>query len=248
MTLSTYTTENIESLKKTGVYKIYHNFFPDKIYIGSSASTNFRNDNKGFLGRWKSHLSQLKLNKHHSKYLQRVVNKYGIDNLKFEILEICDFLECLTKEQFYIDLYNPVYNSCKIAKSCLGIKRHNLYKNVHQYNMFGVYIKSYDNITNAEIETKIDRASISKAAKGTRPSAGGFMWSFDITKPPIPLRVIEQYNLNNELINRYTSLEEVKKTLNIKSSTAIRNCFIGKQKQAYGFKWIDVINNWTFSS
>jgi hypothetical protein len=27
------------------------------------------------------------------------------------------------------------------------------------------------------------------------------------------------------------------KKLNINSSTAIKNCFIGKQKQAYGFIW-----------
>jgi len=244
MTLSTYTTENIEYLRKTGIYKIYHNSFPNNIYIGSAASTNFRNCNKGFYGRWKSHISDLKLKKHHSKYLQRVVNKYGINNLKFEILELCEPLECIIKEQYYIDLYKPIYNSCKIAGSCLGTKRHDIYKNVHQYNIFGIYIKSYDNIANAEIETKIDRASISKAAKGTRPSAGGFLWSFDINKPPTPLRIIEQYTLNDEFIAKFVSLEDVKTALNIKTSTAIRNCFTGKQKQAYGFKWVDVINNW----
>jgi hypothetical protein len=244
MTLSTYTIENIESLRKTGIYKLYHSSFPDKIYIGSAASTNFRNDNKGFLGRWKTHISHLKLNKHHSKYLQRVVNKYGIDKIKFEILEFCNPEDCIIKEQEYFNKFQPIYNSCKIAGSLLGIKRNDIAKNVHQYDKFGVYIKSYNSITDAEIETKIDKASISKAAKGDRPSAGNFLWSFDIIKTPIPLRIIEQYTLNDEFVAKYTSLEEVKIALKINSSNSIRMCMLGKQKQAYGFKWIDVVNNW----
>ena len=60
----------------------------------------------------------------------------------------------------------------------------------------------------------------------------------------MPLRIIEQYNLNNEFVAKYTSLEEIKNTLKIKSSNSIRNCILGKQKQAYGFKWIEIVNNW----
>jgi hypothetical protein len=244
MTLSAYTTADIESLRKTGVYKIWHTEYPENLYIGSAASIDFRNDNKGFCGRWKTHLSHLRLNKHHSKYLQRVVNKYGIDKLRFEILEICKSEECTVREQYYLDKYSPVYNGCKIAGSPLGTKHPEIWKIVHQYDPFGNYIKSFDSIRDAEKETNVDRASISKAAKGSRPAAGKYMWSFDINKPPIPLRVIEQYTLDDKLINKFTSLTEVQNALNINSNTAIRNCFIGKQKQAYGYKWIDVINNW----
>jgi len=39
-------------------------------------------------------------------------------------------------------------------------------------------------------------------------------------------------------VQTFDTLEEIKRKLNINSSTAIRNCFSGKQKQAYGFKWI----------
>lgn len=45
-----------------------------------------------------------------------------------------------------------------------------------------------------------------------------------------------QYTINNELINKWDSISDVEKKLNIDNSTIIR-CCKGKQKTAGGYKW-----------
>lgn len=61
-----------------GIYKItcINN---NKVYIGKSIEIK---------QRFKKHLSDLRLNKHHSKYLQHSYNKYGEESLRFEIIEV----------------------------------------------------------------------------------------------------------------------------------------------------------------
>ena len=94
----------------SGIYKIV-NLINNKIYVGSAV--NFKN-------RFKTHLSRLKNNKHHSIILQNSWNKYGGDNFKFEIIEECDKLILIKREQYYIDELKPYYNICKIAGNSLG--------------------------------------------------------------------------------------------------------------------------------
>lgn len=101
----------------SGVYKIT-NVVNNKVYIGSSVSLKKRKA---------LHFSDLKRDKHCNIYLQNSYNKYGIDCFLFEIIEICQPLECLEREQFYINKYikdgTSIYNICQVAGSPLGIKR-----------------------------------------------------------------------------------------------------------------------------
>lgn len=55
---------------------IYHiiNVINGKMYVGKTFDIKHR---------FETHMSDLKLNKHHSQKLQRAVNKYGIENFKF---------------------------------------------------------------------------------------------------------------------------------------------------------------------
>ena len=112
-------------------------------------------------------------------------------------------------------------------------------RNVYQFDKTGKHIKSFKGITEASRETNIDRASINNCILGNRPSAGGFLWSYkrDFSPPKSIRRRILQYSMDGQLIGKYDTLEEVKAKLRLTTSTAIRNCFKGKQKQAYGFKW-----------
>lgn len=95
---------------KLGVYCI-KNTLDDRMYIGSAS--------KGFETRRKIHLEELKKNRHWNIYLQNFVNKYGIDKLKFEILEIVeDFDKVIEREQFYLDKYwdmGLLFNIARIA-------------------------------------------------------------------------------------------------------------------------------------
>jgi group I intron endonuclease len=96
-----------------GIYQIKR-IGTEDVYIGSSA--NIEN-------RWKSHRRNLINGKHHSPYLQNVVNKYGIDILEFSIIEEAVEQDLLVREQYYIDLLDPVFNYAKIAGSRRGIKQ-----------------------------------------------------------------------------------------------------------------------------
>jgi group I intron endonuclease len=97
----------------SGIYKIY-NLIDDNFYIGSSVNLRKRES---------THFNLLKKNKHHCIYLQNAVNKYGINNFIFEIIEYVDcFKNLINREQYYFDLLNPKYNTDKIAGSRLGSK------------------------------------------------------------------------------------------------------------------------------
>lgn len=96
-----------------GVYQIL-NIETNKFYIGSSSSKTFLYE------RLIHHKRDLINNKHHSLYLQRSFNKYGIEKFYYQILEVCSPDNCIKREQYWIDLLKPDYNSCKVANSTLG--------------------------------------------------------------------------------------------------------------------------------
>lgn len=252
----------LEHLTKKGVYKINHLSKDGLFYIGSASGTKGSKDCQlGFYRRFLEHLRALEQNKHDSKYLQNVVNKYGIDGIRFEILEIVETEDrkvILEREQHYLNTLKPAYNSSTIArcptvpyteerKKAISIRMkgkalssevyNTLRSPVYQFTKKGLFIKKYKSIKEASINVNIDRASISKAASGNRSSAGGYLWSFTNSADVPKSHLIYQYTMENKLIRTFETLEELRKELKLTSSTSIRACFKGKQKQAYGFKW-----------
>lgn len=103
---------------QSGIYKI-KNLINNKFYIGSAVS---------LLSRYHTHKNNLVYNKHTNKHLQSAINKYGIENFKFEVVEECSKDVILEREQYYIDTLKPVYNKCLIAGNSFGIKRSEEYK------------------------------------------------------------------------------------------------------------------------
>lgn len=87
-----------------GIYRI-RNLVNDKCYYGSS---------KEIEKRWNRHKNELRNNKHNNSILQRAWNKYGSDNIIFEIVEICEEEELIDLEQQYLNK-NPAYNIGKYA-------------------------------------------------------------------------------------------------------------------------------------
>lgn len=88
--------------------------YPDKIYIGSAVS---------FSERKSIHLHRLKKGNHPNKKLQNHFNKYGFNDLCFEIVEVvADKNNLLNREQFFIDTLKPKFNILKVAGSWLGHK------------------------------------------------------------------------------------------------------------------------------
>jgi len=101
-------------MKISGIYQIQSKVKPERIYIGSAVNIK---------SRWSVHLCQLRLNKHGSQKIQKHFNKYGESDLQFSVLLGCEKIDLLKHEQYFIDFYNPYFNSCKIAGSSLGTKR-----------------------------------------------------------------------------------------------------------------------------
>ena len=94
-------------MAQCGIYIIQSIIKPHKIYVGSS---------KDIANRWRLHIVKLKNNTHHSPKLRCHVNKYGIDDLRFQVIEICEQYQLFPREQFYLDYIKPFFNTNPIAE------------------------------------------------------------------------------------------------------------------------------------
>lgn len=87
-----------------------------RVYIGSTARRPRQ--------RWLEHLHYLRADKHHSRHLQRVFNKYGEGDLSFAIIEevsFADHRELLAVEQKRIDECEAViFNSQPVSDSIIA--------------------------------------------------------------------------------------------------------------------------------
>lgn len=66
-----------------------------------------------------------------------------------------------------------------ISEAKQGAKHHNA-KRVYQYSKDGEFIKSWDYMSLASKELNINKANIGEVCNGHRPSAGGFVWSYEM--------------------------------------------------------------------
>lgn len=102
-------------MQKSGIYKITSKIKSDRFYIGSAIDLKQRK---------RDHFKDLRKNKHGNSRLQNHYNKYGEQDLVFEVIEYVEYkTKLLEREQFYIDSLNPFFNICKVAGSLLGTKR-----------------------------------------------------------------------------------------------------------------------------
>lgn len=95
-----------------GIYKIQSKIYPSRVYYGRTIN---------FISRQKQHTVLLNKNKHHSIILQNHVNKHGIDDLYFELIESCNIEDLEVKEQKYLDL-NNFFNISKTSTGGRGEK------------------------------------------------------------------------------------------------------------------------------
>lgn len=99
----------------TGIYQITSKSYSCRVYIGSAID---------LYKRWSLHKTNLRNNKHHSIKLQNHVNKYGINDLYFFIIEQCDSAVLKEREQYYIDNIKPWFNiATDVERPMLGRKQ-----------------------------------------------------------------------------------------------------------------------------
>lgn len=102
-----------ENINKSGVYR-WTNLTNNKSYIGSSIKLNQRFSS---YYSFKSISDQKK-----NSLIYKALLKFEYSNFKLEILEYCEPLKVIEREQYFIDLFKPEYNICKTASSTLGRK------------------------------------------------------------------------------------------------------------------------------
>ena len=101
-----------ENRGKAGVYRITHKE-SGKTYVGSS--TDLGKIFSCYL-RHSYFKDQIKL------VIFRALLKYGLSKVIFEVIEYCEPAEIIKREQHYLDMLKPEYNTLKIAGSSLVFK------------------------------------------------------------------------------------------------------------------------------
>ena len=177
------------------------------------------------------------------------VHKYGYDNFKREILFIYPYNEeglnqALHKEAEIVteefikrpDTYNlvpgGVYGGSYIFR-----------KKIAQYDLNGIFIRTWDSITIAESELNL--TSIANVLAGNSKYAGQWQWRYynndDNNIDPVQTKEksVYQFDLQGNLLKRYKSLSEAASQFENKKSarSAISQTCLGTHTQAYGYYW-----------
>lgn len=101
--------------KTSGIYKIT-NMVNGKVYIGSASDLGHR---------WSCHLSLVKMKTHPNVHLRRAIEKHGLEQFTFEVVEIVqDKSALIEREQFWIDgcrAKGELYNIALSAGSTRGV-------------------------------------------------------------------------------------------------------------------------------
>lgn len=237
-------------LKFSGIYCII-NIYNNKRYVGSSKCISSR--------LWK-HRSMLRHNNHDNQHLQNAWNKYGEGKFDYYILEKCQEEVLEDREQYYINMLNPEYNIIKdIIRNEIplevrqkmsnsrkeGFKRGTVkcYQNkpIWKFDLDGNFIKKYDSIKEAALDTGTNRSCIIRYLRGIHRKGGNFLWSLDGSTPKPyeyykvrtglerPLKVTD-LDGNSMLFN---SFRETAKFFNVSSpviSVVVKNGNLYKQK------------------
>ena len=136
-----------------GIYKIT-NLINNKIYIGQSVHIE---------RRWKEHCF-----KSSNSQISNAIQKYGKDNFKFEIIELCEkeFLDI--REQYWISYYNSIipygYNVIETTQS--------IHTNYHYFDKKVIeniiYDLQYSNLSFIDLSKKynINKSSLSRINAG----------------------------------------------------------------------------------
>ena len=229
-----------------GIYGIKIN---DKYYVGGSTNIGYR---------LKHHLWTLSNNRHHNRTMQNLFNKYGVEEMFFELIENCSADCLIDREKYFIDTLKPymnhILNPVKVVRDDVyrerlsnglkkayanGLRPHND-KVVYMYDMEGNYLKMFDTCTSAaNTFNKTDPAAICLCARGDNYTAYGYRWSYNKVKKLPSFRKkyaykpVIQLTLNKVFMKEWGSAKEAETQLSITNISRAAT----KNKTAGGYRW-----------
>lgn len=249
--------------RKPGNYRCDDVIFDfEPFYVGKG--TGYR-CNRGMLDN-KNYKRQIKHNKiksiFNSGYIPIIHKIYeNLSESDALILEIRT-IELIGK---IIDGKGPLFNITDGGEGSSGYKhseewKSKLSKPVIQYDMNHNFIKEFDSIKDASLETKIKKQNIGACVNGKYKTSGGYIWVYknekdrlqghlknsfimpthkDVTKKKIAqsnIKSILQYDVGGKFIKEWSSIKEAAEFYKIKGS-CISSCCSGVYKTSSGFIW-----------
>lgn len=243
-------------VKMAYIYRIL-NKITQKCYIGESKCLNVNR-------RWNQHKKTIENNKGYCPVLRDAVIKYGIENFIFTVIVVCFDDDRFKYEKEYIQKYNSVvpngYNVTNGGEGGGGFqgKKHseevkNKIKNTlkQKYidnpelkNQLSERNKIVLNIPEVKERMKLGMLNSEKYQKAIRAPRAP---TTDDVKRKIseglkkynnkikPIK-IKQYDINNNLLNEYTTISEASKETSV-TRKAISLYLREKTKTAGGFIW-----------
>jgi group I intron endonuclease len=211
-----------------GIYAIGSKCKPNRIYIGSSIE---------IYKRWAYHLFLLRNSRHHSRKLQNHYNKYGEDDLKFDVIIECGDDILLRAEQSFINLYHPWFNISMAANSRAGVKTSEETKRKISESHTGERNPMY-----GKRLSENHREKISKSLKGKIPWSAGKKLSRE-TRIKLSINsgvVIPVINIETGIL--YNSLSEAAESVNHKY-TWLRDRLNGRTKNNTSFRLLSDYDN-----
>lgn len=195
------------------IYKIT-NKINKKVYIGKTEGEPIQ--------RWHQHLYSAKNAIDFAIY--RAMNKYGIENFSFEVIEDNIFENDINeKEKYYISYYNSYNNGYNMTLGGDGVSSfsHLDIKNYYLQNPNLEKVAQYFNCSTATVRRVLKEYDIYENYNNINFA-----------------KAVNQYDLKEDkLLNTYVSLSEACKSLNKTGIAPIRDACEGKTSQAYGYRW-----------
>jgi group I intron endonuclease len=202
------------------IYKIQSIIKPEEFYIGAT---------KNLKRRISRHKQGLNTNTHHNARLQAHVNKYGIEDFIFSVIEeVGEGVDLISIEQSYVDSLRPTFNICIIdVDSSLGVKRSDEYR-----IKMSIAKKGKPHRPECKAE---------KSLRQTGKKRGITFNHTEEAKRKISLnngrkREIIQYDLMGKKIKDWPTILSAATGLGI-CRVAICTCCRGKIKTSGGYKW-----------
>ena len=201
-----------------GIYKIT-NQINGKIYIGQSIDIE---------KRWEDHKYY---NSNEKTKLQYALQKYGVSNFSFEIIELCKQEELNEKEIFWISYYNSYEDGYNMT---LGGSSFSFITDIDEQKIIDNYLITKSIRKTSEL-LQINRDTIRKyLEKNNIPYEKN-------CSAPKQIYMVNPYNL--EIIKTFPSIKDAAAYVKV-SDSAIRKA-LKKDKQPYsgGYFWILDKNN-----